>query len=102
MITDPNFLTFPDLTNDLKYADDLEDSADLAQDITDENLSDIISLRHMQTFRSQVSKANVLQSMVTRKETSKFKPQKEGGLGPGKSLTMHNNGLALNMQNNSE
>ena len=91
MITDPAFLKFGDLTDDLKYFDSAEDSEDLNMAITDENLSDIISLRHMNTFKSSVSKATVLKSMLTKREQqmeSSFKPKNAAALGPGKSLTM--------------
>lgn len=110
MITEAAFLKFGDLTDNLKYAEDLQDSqVDDNQAMTDENLSDVISLRHMQTFKSSVSKATVLKSMMTRKECkndSRFQakkpflsPDRGIKLGPGKSLTMHSNDLAPKFQN---
>lgn len=96
MITEPAFLKFADLTDDLMYDKDREDSLNDINALTDENLSDMISLRHMNTRKSGVSKATVLKSMLTRKEnnlSSSFKsktPASGNGqsLGPGKSLTM--------------
>lgn len=111
IITDSNFLKFEDLKEEERYADDMDDSTVHNLAITDENLSELISLRQQNTMRSNISKpSTILTKMITRgitKHSSKFIETpligKEGALknGPEKSLTMLDNGLRIRGQNSA-
>lgn len=103
MITDPGFLNYEGLTEEQKYNEDLCDSSDHNLEITEENLSEMFSLRQ-ETMRGSAidNKNDVIKTMLTRKATknsSRF--QRPGTLhekGPEKSLTMLENSLRLKAQ----
>lgn len=97
MITIPAFLKFEEMTEDDKYNEELDDTTVYNQAMTDENLSELISLRQ-HTMRSNISKPSLLNKMITRNETkrsSKFIMPPGISIAPKKGLTMLDNGLGL-------
>lgn len=69
IITDAKFLKYEELKEEEKYNDGMDDTTLYNAAITDENLSEMISLRQQQTFRSNMSKPSLLSKMITRKDT---------------------------------
>ena len=97
IITDSTFLTYKAVREQDKYNDDMDDTV-YAAEITDENLSEMISIRQQQTFRSNASKPNLLSKMITRGETkigSRFILPPGINHPPQKSETMKPNDLRV-------
>ena len=69
MITEPAFLKYDNLQDDDKYTEGMDDTTVYQAAITDENISELISLRQ-NTVRSNASKpVSVLSKMLTRGDT---------------------------------
>ena len=98
MITDAQFLKYAAVAEEDKYNDGMDDTTVYNAAITDENLSEMISLRQQQTFRSNISKPSLLSKMITRGETkigSKFILPPGINYPPQKSETMKTNNLRV-------
>lgn len=105
MITDAQFLKYEAVREEDKYNDGMDDTTVYNAAITDENLSEMISLRQQQTFRSNISKPSLLSKMITRGETkigSKFILPPGINLPPQKSETMKTNNLRVRGQKSDD